>query len=204
MTQGHRPHRAPGPAPTAEDLHESALAYLARYAASEAGLRRVLLRRIARWADRARAEGLASEDVASSAAAARDAVRGIVGRLAATGALNDAAFAKARAERLVRGGRSRRAVSAMLAAKGIDATTARAALPADGDAELAAALVLARRRRLGPFRQQPSPQGEADAETRRRELGVLARAGFPRQIALCALGMDAATAEALVLGLRRS
>ena len=139
------------------------------------------------------------ETASSAAAAAREAVRTVVARLAAAGAVDDAAFAASRARKLTRGGRSRRAVAAHLAAKGIDAATARAALPEDADTELAAALMLARRRRLGPFRI-----AEADAATVRRELGVLARAGFAGRVAACALGMDAATAEALVLRLRRS
>lgn len=199
MTAPKSRRGAPGPPPTAEDLQAAALAHLARYATTEAGLRRVLLRRIERWARAAGATGAEPEAVSSAAAAARDAVRPVVAQLATAGAVDDAAFAASRAQKLVRGGRSRHAVAAHLAARGIDAATARAALPEDAETELAAALALARRRRLGPFRT-----AEADAATVRRELGVLARAGFPRRVAACALGMDAATAEALVLRLRRS
>ena len=105
--------------------------------------------------------------------------------------MDDAAFAEARARRLLRAGRSRRAVSAHLAAKGVDAGLAERVLPGPGD-ELAAALAFARRRRIGPFRISP---GEAD---RQRELGALARAGFPRAVAEQALGMEPDDAAALV------
>ena len=185
---------------SAAALHEAALAHLARYAATEAGLRRVLDRRIDRWA-RAQ-EGAAgaetpspigAEAVAETVAAARAAARAVVARLAAARALNDAEFAAARARSLTRAGRSRQAIAAHLAAKGVARETARAALPAEPEAELVAALIQARRRRLGPFRSD-----EADAAIRRKELGVLARAGFAQAVAVQALGTDRTEAEALI------
>jgi len=198
MAEPSKRDRAPGAPPTAEALHEAALAYLARYAATQATLRRVLERRIERWARGAEAHGAERDTVARQAAAARQAARDVVARLAASGAVDDAAYAALRAGKLLRAGHSRRAAALHLAARGVEAETARAALPADPDAELGAALALARRRRLGPFRKS-----EADAAAIRREAGVLARAGFPRAVALCALGMEAAAAEAVLLRLRR-
>jgi len=170
-------------------LHEAALRHLARYAATAAGLTRVLDRRIARWAA---TEGAEPE----AAAEARREARAVVARLVEAGAVDDAGFAAARAQRLARSGRSRRAVAAHLAARGVDAETAQAALTGD---ELVSALVQARRRRIGPFRVA----AEADAEVRRRELGMLARAGFPRDVAERALAMPAAEAEEMVARLAR-
>lgn len=182
------------PPPDAAALHEAALAHLARYAATRATLLRVLLRRIDRWA-----RGAASDDVAARVAAARDAARDVVARLAASGAVDDAGFARARAERLHRAGRSRRAAAAHLAARGIDAATVAAALPEDeAAAELAAAVAFARRRRFGPFRA-----GAEAADTRRREQAAFARAGFTRAAARAALAMSPAEAEAVLAGLRR-
>jgi regulatory protein len=190
-------HRPAGAAPDAASLHDAALHYLARYAATEAGLRRVLERRVERWARRV--TDTDAEAVAAQAAEARAAVGEVVRRLAAAGAVNDAAYAESRARSLVRTGRSRRAVALHLAAKGVDAETARGALPDDETTELAAALVLARRRRLGPYRLAAAP----DEAARHRELAVLARAGFPQSVARQALAMDAQAAEALVNRLRR-
>lgn len=183
-----------GPPPDAAALHEAALAHLARYGATRATLLRVLLRRVDRWARRA--DG---EDTAAAVAAARTAAREVVARLVAAGAVDDAGFARARAERLRRSGRSRRATAAHLAERGIDAATLAAALPADDAAtELAAAVAFARRRRLGPFRA-----GTADVGTARREQAAFARAGFTREAARTALAMTPAEAEAILTRLRQ-
>jgi regulatory protein len=74
---------------------------------------------------------------------------------------------------------------------------AAASLPRDEGHELAAALIHARKRRLGPWRKvAPSP------EALRRELGSLARAGFPRGIASAALRYGPEEAEALIAAFR--
>jgi regulatory protein len=191
--------RGAGPPPDAASLHDAALDYLARYAATEVGLRRVLERRVDRWARRALAEAGAADDVAGQAGEARRIVREVVARLAAAGAVNDAAFAESRARTLIRAGRSRRIVAAHLAAKGVGGDTARSVLSANATSELAAALTLARRRRIGPFRTDAT----RDQAERQRELAILARAGFPQSIAREALAMTTDEAEALVIQLRR-
>jgi regulatory protein len=178
------PRRPPDrPAPDEASLREAALNYVARYATTEAGLRLVLHRRIDRWAREATDRDTAQE----LAAAAKAVVAGVVGRMVELGLLNDAAFAESRARGLALSGRSQRAIAARLMAKGIDAEQIRAVLPEGEEAELAAALILARKRRIGPFRT-----AEPD---RNRELGVLARAGFPRDVALRALEMEPEAAE---------
>ena len=158
--------------------------YVARYATTEAGLRLVLQRRIDRWAR----EAADRETAADRAAAAKAAVPAIVARMVELGLLNDAAFAESRAKGLALSGRSRRAIAARLMAKGIGAEQARAALPGDDGAELIAALILARKRRIGPFRLTEDPDHN-------KELGVLARAGFPRDVAQRALAMEEEEAE---------
>jgi len=192
-------HRTDGPPPDAATLHEAALSHLARYAATEAGLRRVLERRVERWARTASIDATDPDAITAQAAAARHIVSEVVARLAVAGALNDAAFAESRARSLTRAGRSRRAVAAHLAAKGVDAETLRAQLTDDPERELAAALVLARRKRIGPFRSSAPP----DQRGRLRELAILARAGFPQDVARRALTMEPDEAEAMVNQLRR-
>jgi regulatory protein len=181
--------------PEEASLHAAALTYLARYAATEASLRRVLLRRIDRWA-KAQPD---AEAAAVAVTAARQAVGAVVTRLVAAGVLDDAAFAASRGLGLQRSGVSRRGIAARLAAKGIDPVRSAQALPEDDDAELAAALVLTRKRRIGPFRATTRD----DPAARRREFGILARAGFPAGIARAALDMAAEEAEARILALRR-
>jgi regulatory protein len=178
------------PPPDADSLREAALTYLARYATTEAGLRAVLQRRIDLWARRAAER----DDVTERAAAAKQSVPGIVARLVELGLLNDAAFAESRARGLALSGRSRHAIASRLIAKGIDPESARAAVPEGKEAEFISALILARKRRLGPFRTAAPDQN--------RELGVLARAGFPRDVALRALAMDPDEAEEAIRAAR--
>ncbi len=190
--------RPAGPAPTRARLHDAALAHLARFAATEAGLVRVLDRRIDRWARAAAAEGEHDADaLAAAQQTSRQAAREVVRALVQSGVVDDTAFAGARARSLTRAGRSRIAVSAHLAAKGVPQAVAQAALP-DPESELAAALAYARRRRLGPFRIS-----DADEDTRRKELGALARAGFPQPVAQQALRMAPDDAKALVIRLKQ-
>lgn len=195
---GHRnamsnPTAAPPPDPGS--LYQAALYYLARYASTEAGLRRVLTRRIDRWA-RAQTDADAAEP---AIAAARAAIDGVVERLVEAGAVSDAAFATSRARTLIRGGQSTRSIQARLVAKGVTAEVARAASATDAQTELAAALVLARKRRIGPWRAA----GEADPAVRMKEMGLLARAGFSRDIAEQALATSREDAESRILELRR-
>jgi regulatory protein len=177
------------PTPTAETLHEAALNYLARFAATEARLTRVLNRRIARWA----AEQEGAEAAAAQAGLARAAARAVVARLAEAGVVSDAAFAEARSRSLARAGRSRRAIAAHLAQRGVPQAVASAALPTSAEAELAAAVIHARRRRAGPF-----AQGDTTPEAARRTLASFARAGFSQDVAQAALRLSRADAEALI------
>jgi regulatory protein len=191
MAHPPRKERRPPPEPTLSVLHDAAVAYLAKYGATQAGVVRVLDRRIARWA-------AATGDPESRAAAAKTAARAIVAKLAEGGAVDDSAFAAARARSLQRAGKSSRAIGAHLAAKGVPAPLAHAALPDDEAHELAAAVIHARKRRLGPFRKT----GDATPELRRRELGSLARAGFGHAVARAALALSWEEAEALMTRFR--
>ena len=188
--------RPPGPVPDAARLQEAAVAHLARFAATEAGLRRVLARRVDRWARAAEAFGM--EDVATLAAGAKQAAAEVARRMAASGTVDDAAFAASRARRLLRSGRSRRGALAHLAQKGVDAETAAAALPESAEAERDAAIAFCRRRRIGPF-----AGAEPDPEARRKAMAALARAGFGRGVADAALSMDREEAEGRLLAARQ-
>lgn len=187
-----------GPPPDAARLREAALAHLARFAATEAGLVRVLHRRIDRWARRAEAEGQDGEVVSARVAVARAEAVAVAGRLSATGAVDDAAFAASRARRLNQAGRSRRAIAAHLAAKGVRPDTAATLLEAAPPDDLAAALGHLRRRRAGPFAAEP-----ASPEQRLKALAALARGGFARDVAERALDMAPEEAEDRLLAARR-
>jgi regulatory protein len=173
-----------------EYLRRAAMNYLERYATSERNLERVLARKLARrvredaerWGlEEATAERLVGEAVAS---------------LRTLGLLDDAAYADLKAASGRRKGHSGRRIAATMAAKGIDRDTAAAAVGDDAHAELRAAVVFARRRRVGPFAAEPS----TTPEQRRREAGVLARQGFGGDVTRRVLAMDRNVAEAILSG----
>lgn len=179
-------------------LREAALAYVTRYGGTEAALARALDRRIRRWAEAlAAVEGADRAAIGAQAAVLRQAAVRVVADLVAMGAVNDQAFAESRARRLRRAGRSRRAVLAHLAARGVAGETAGQAVPEDSDSEFAAALAFARRRRVGPF-----ALAEPDAETEPRILMAFGRAGFSGGIARRALHCDREEAEAVLIAAR--
>jgi regulatory protein len=180
--------------PDVTTLRAAAMAHLARFAATQAGLARILERKIETWA---RMSADDRDEVAARAAEARKTIPEIVRTLAESGAVSDAAFAQTRARALARAGRSRRAIGAHLATRGVPAPLAAEALPDNPLQEFVAALIHARKRRLGPWRKQdPSP------DALRRELGSLARAGFAHDIALRALRTECDAAEAAINAFR--
>jgi regulatory protein len=185
-----------GPAPNEGTLRDAALNYLAHYAATEAGLRRVLVRRIDRWA-RAQTDPDAAAPFLQTA---RAAVEDVVRRLAEAGAVSDTEFAANRARSLVRSGQSTRSIQMRLVAKGVAPDTARSVSATDTETELAAALVLLRKRRIGPYRVTEA----TDPTVRMKEMAVLARAGFSRDIAEQALDTARDDAESRIIDLRRS
>jgi regulatory protein len=171
-------------------LERWALAYLGRFSSSAANLRRVLLRRVKRRVPENR----------EAVARAAPLVEALVARYRCTGLVDDAAYAAGRVRSRLRRGQSLRTIRVGLAAKGVGADDAAAAIAALGDGtadpDLVAACAFAQRRRLGPFRR-----GEADRD---RELGAFARAGFSRATAETVLACaDPDEAAALVRGEER-
>lgn len=156
-------------------MENAALHYLQRYATSSENLRRVLTRKIDRSC---RHHGDAAADFTPL-------LDTLIARYQETGLLNDAGYAQAKAASLRRQGKSRQAIAAKLKAKGLGAPDIGQAIATadqdrpDDDPEFQAALTLARRKKLGPYR--PGPAAEPDQ--RRRDMGTLARAGFSFEIA---------------------
>jgi regulatory protein len=179
---------------TAKSLENAAVHYLQRFSASSANLRRVLQRRIERAL---RADAKVAPD-------AENAIETIIAKLKRLKLLDDAAYAAGKATSLRRRGSSRRIIGGKLKLAGIDAGSIDTAIEtADAelkplmeaadegpDAELRAALRLAQRRRLGPYRAE-----KERAERRQRDLASLARAGFSFDIARKVI--DAADPESL-------
>ena len=142
--------------------------YVGRYATSRAKLVAYLRRKITErgWA------GPSADPVA------------LAEKMARLGYLDDRAFAEARGRSLARRGYGARRVDMALRAAGIDEDDRAAAVP-DGDAAVAAACALARRRRIGPFAAQA-----ADRPTREKWLAALMRAGHAPALARAIVRLD--------------
>lgn len=183
---------------TERSIENAALFYLQRFASSAENLKRVLMRKVRRAAGGPGADpdpGLIEDGAVI--------VDGVVNRFVQSGLLDDRAYAAQRAVSLHRRGLSTARIRHQLALKGVGpdaADHALAALAAEtageaGSLDLAAAVNLARRRRLGPFRQ-PLDR----SRLRGKDLAALARAGFGYHLAVQVI--DAPSADALedVLG----
>jgi len=161
----------------AADLKDAALDHLARYAVSTARLRQVLQRRIRRSAK--------AHDF--DPAMLLSALETVIADLDRVGLLNDQAYADTKARSLNRRGGSRRLIAAKLAGAGVARDATAAALgrleEETPEAEWAAALAYARRRRLGAFRTTE----DASPERHRKDLAAMARAGFALDLARRAL-----------------
>jgi len=180
--------------PTVRSLDNIAVHYLSRYAASEFSLRRVLENRLRRAAGR-NAEFSGNDMLQNEL---RVAIDSIVDKHKKSGVLNDVAYAEMKTASLRRAGRSARAIKVKLSRRGIavpliERSLEQSAEGMDAEAvELKAAMALARRRRLGPFRTK-----DGGPEAARKDLAALARAGFSFAIAKQVLGKNVDEADDL-------
>lgn len=149
--------RKRSPKPLDEDrLYELAVAYAARFATSSAKLGTYLNRKLYErgWA------GETEPDV--------DA---LVARFVHHGFVDDAAYARMKADSLLRRGYGARRIGQALHHAGIEETLRHETSP-DEAAERTAAFALAKRRRFGPFGDAAS-----DPKKREKQLAALVRAG---------------------------
>lgn len=161
---------------SARYLENAALYYLQRYASSEENLRRVLTRKVNRSC---RFHGMSPDEF-------YPVIDVLITRYAASGLLNDKVFAESKVASLRRRGRSKQAIMANLTMKGLKKDTIQQALDETDDsaeAELIAAVALAKRKKIGAFRKKPAQT----PEKKKKDLAVLGRAGFSYDIALRAL-----------------
>ncbi len=173
---------------TPKYLQNAATFYLERYPTTAEGLRRVLQRRVKR------AEMLEAPIVAD----VERVIAEIVAKFVDAGVIDDKAFAQTKARSLHRRGTSNRLTRQKLKMSGIDGDTLDKAMDAldlelhtdPRQREWKAAVALARRRKLGPFRSQKERK-----DKRNRDLAAMARGGFDYDLARKVI--DAADADAL-------
>ncbi len=169
-----RERKPPRPLDAAR-LNEMALAYVARFATSAGKLSDYLRRKL-------RERGWEGEGEADIGA--------IVGRFVELGYVDDAGFARGKAQSLRRRGYGARRIDQALGAAGIDESVRDGSRGSEADARRAA-LVMARKRRFGPF-----GKGEGlDPAVREKQVAAMLRAGHP--LAHAREVVNALSAEAL-------
>jgi regulatory protein len=147
--------RKPSPLSDAK-LEELALAYVARFATTRAKLEAYLVRKL-------RERGWEGEREARPGA--------LASRFAEAGYVDDAAFARTKADSLLRRGYGGRRVGEALRAAGVEETVREEVAPGEAQARHAA-LSLASRRRFGPW-GEPLP----DRPARDKQIAAMLRAG---------------------------
>jgi len=161
---------------TQKRLQNIALYYLGRYESSAENLRRLLERRILR----------AERKGAAVPPEARTWIDSIIKEMLRQGYVDDGRFARSLAEKYRKAGKSQNYIRQKLTLAGVASDVQDETLSEntdDEDAELNAALLLVKKRKLGCFRRE-----EDRALFRKKDLAVLARAGFSYQTAVKALG----------------
>lgn len=160
--RGSTPSKA-RPALDSDALQRLALAYVGRYATTQARLRAYLERKLGE-------RGWAGEDAPDLAS--------LVAHFAERGYVDDRGFALARASALQRRGYGDRRIAPSLRAAGIGEEDVRTAREATANGGWQAALDFARRRRIGPYASECP-----DRAGRERALAALVRAGHGFDVA---------------------
>lgn len=159
-------------------LEEAALRYVGRFATTRAKLRLYLTRKLRErgW------EGVGDP-----------AIDLLVERFAASGYIDDRAFALAKATAHAARGLGKRRLAIALRAAGVDDDDGRPAFAAADEEAVESAVRFARRRRLGPFAQG----AETDLRTREKALAAMVRAGHGFDLAKAILAFPPGTESAL-------
>lgn len=168
--------RSPKPV-TPKRLMNVALYYLGRYETSASRLTSFLLRRAAK-------DKMKGAEVPDNV---EDIVDQVVAKMCEEGYVSDERYAASLVRRLKSAGKSKKAVLEKLRQNGISEEMRESVLASfeeeDGDSDFEAAVRLVRKKRLGAFRPE-----EQRREFRKKDLAVLARAGFSFDTAVKALG----------------
>ncbi len=161
-------------------LENAGLFYLERYATSADNFRKVMMRKIKRSCQYHNTEEAEFVTILDD----------IVSRYISAGLLNDQIFARGKVASLRRKGMGKRSIMAKLQEKGLSQADIAAALAEIDDeneaedAELEAALIYVKRKKLGAYRTK---EPEDIQKQLQKELASLARAGFSYDIAKRAL-----------------
>ena len=162
--------RKPRPPLDESGLNELMLAYVARFATSRAKLGAYLSRKLKErgWAD-----------------AGEPPVDALVEKAARAGYVDDAAFALSKARSLTGRGYGARRVGQALHAAGIADSNSEQARDHAREEAVDSALHFAKRKRIGPFAQQP-----ADPQQKEKALAAMVRAGHDFRLSKRILALE--------------
>lgn len=175
----NRPDRRPPPPLDGPALERLALRYVERFATTRGRLADYLRRKIR---ERGWGDGPPADPVA------------LAERMASLGYVDDRAYAEAKMGAMTRRGLGARRIGQAFRADGIGEEDAGSLAPAIADGAVEAALVFARRRRIGPWAREP-----LDRAAREKQLATMLRAGhampLARRIVDCPPGTEPNTED---------
>lgn len=195
----HRSKQKTAPKPpkkiTESYLHNSGLYYLQRFAASSNHFRSVMMRKIKKSCAYHKEQNIEE---------CEKLLDQLITKFEQSQLLDDQSFARGLVNSLRRRGLSQRAIMTKAAAKGLPAAQTKQALEEldltkydnQGEADFKAAIILARKKRLGPF-VNPLKELDDDAKEKlkNRHLAAFARAGYGFDISKKIIEMSREDAE---------
>lgn len=162
---------------TPQRLKNIALYYLKRFESSVANLRSVLQRRV---------NDYAYQNKEFDRGEAYQWIEDILADFQRYGYLNDRRYAEIKIKDYMSAGKSVRYIKGKMREKGIDEEILSALLEDQEYDEFEAALKLAKKKHIGPFRKDE----EARFENRQKDMGTLVRAGFSYDVVRRVVGYE--------------
>ena len=162
---------------TPQRLKNIALYYLKRFESSVANLRSVLQRRV---------NDYAYQNKEFDRGEAYQWIEDILADFQRYGYLNDSRYAAIKIKDYMSAGKSVRYIKGKMREKGIDEEILSALLEDQEYDEFEAALKLAKKKHIGPFRKDE----EARFENRQKDMGTLVRAGFSYDVVQRVVGYE--------------
>lgn len=162
---------------TPQRLKNIALYYLKRFESSVANLRSVLQRRV---------NDYAYQNKEFDRGEAYQWIEDILADFQRYGYLNDSRYAEIKIKDYMSAGKSVRYIKGKMREKGIDEEILSALLEDQEYDEFEAALKLAKKKHIGPFRTDE----EARFENRQKDMGTLVRAGFSYDVVQRVIGYE--------------
>ncbi len=176
---------------TSNYLHNAGLYYLQRFSSSSGNFREIMIRKIKRSCAHH-----TDQDFEHCLEALDETVQKFID----VGLINDETYTRGMVHSLRRQGKSKRAIEAKLRTKNVPQNLVKLKIEEydeehkDADTELISALILARKRKIGPYKKESFDEN-TDIK---KHLSIMARAGFSYDTSSIVLKMGVDYAETIV------